>query len=168
MSAFQPFANLLLQKPRICVVTFPNFVALYPSVSVKKMNPHLFPSSRLFFLIVILSQVQTFLCADDKQYTNWTQLFQCANIPNLSYPFLGGNRPDYCGHPSFKLNCQGHPLITIQTRPHRVLGIDNTAQILMAVRAEFWNNSCPADLHNATLDTTHFNYSSNTQDLMLY
>ncbi|KAI8017049.1 LEAF RUST 10 DISEASE-RESISTANCE LOCUS RECEPTOR-LIKE PROTEIN KINASE-like 2.7 [Camellia lanceoleosa] len=107
--------------------------------------------------------------ADDKQYTNCTQLFQCENIPNLSYPFWGGNRPDYSGHPSFKLNCQGNaPLITIQTRPHRVLAIDNTAQILTAVRAEFWNNFCPAELHNATLDTAHFNYSSNTQDLMLY
>ncbi|CAL5370824.1 unnamed protein product [Camellia sinensis] len=144
-------------------------MTLYSSVSVKKMNPHLFPSSGLFFLIVILSQVPTFWCADDKQYTNCTQLFQCANIPNLSYPFWGGNRPDYCSHPSFKLNCQGDaPLITIQTRPHRVLAIDNTAQILTAVRAKFWNNSCPAELHNANLDTAHFNYSSNTQDPMLY
>ncbi|CAL5425908.1 unnamed protein product [Camellia sinensis] len=28
--------------------------------------------------------------------------FQCANMQNIDYPFWGGNRPDYCGHPGFQ------------------------------------------------------------------
>ncbi|CAL5415921.1 unnamed protein product [Camellia sinensis] len=28
--------------------------------------------------------------------------FQCANMLNIDYPFWGGNRPDYCGHPGFQ------------------------------------------------------------------
>ncbi|GMP30984.1 hypothetical protein CsSME_00005389 [Camellia sinensis var. sinensis] len=135
------------------------------------MNPHLFPSSVAFsfFMIVTLSQVPSFLCADDEQYANCSQLFQCANIPNIGYPFWGGNRPEYCGHQSFSLNCQGDaPLITVQTIPYRVLTIDDSRQTLKVIREELWQNSCPIELINATLDTAHCTYLSDYEDLMLY
>ncbi|CAL5369651.1 unnamed protein product [Camellia sinensis] len=109
--------------------------------------------------------------AIDQQYANCNQPFHCGNIPNIGYPFWGGSRPEYCGHPSFSLNCQADvPLkITIQARDYLVLAIDNTAQTLTVVRAEFWNNICPTTHpDNATLDTSHFNYSSNSDDLTLY
>ncbi|CAL5372496.1 unnamed protein product [Camellia sinensis] len=114
-------------------------------------------------------QVPSFLCADDEQYANCSQLFQCANIPNIGYPFWGGNRPEYCGHQSFSLNCQGDaPLITVQTIPYRVLTIDDSRQTLKVIREELWQNSCPTELINATLDTAHCTYLSDYEDLMLY
>ncbi|XP_028124254.1 LEAF RUST 10 DISEASE-RESISTANCE LOCUS RECEPTOR-LIKE PROTEIN KINASE-like 2.7 [Camellia sinensis] len=135
------------------------------------MNPHLFPISCLsFMLLLILSHIRS-STAIDQQYANCNQPFHCGNIPNIGYPFWGGSRPEYCGHPSFSLNCQADvpPKITIQARDYLVLAIDNTAQTLTVVRAEFWNNICPTTYpDNATLDTSHFNYSSNSDDLTLY
>ncbi|CAL5372490.1 unnamed protein product [Camellia sinensis] len=132
------------------------------------LNPHLFPISVTFFLIIILSQIPTFLCVENEQYANCSKVFQCAGIPDLGYPFWGGSRPDYCGHLSFGLNCTGDaPLITIQTRPYRVLTINNSTQILKVVREEFWENICPTEFVNATVDNTPFTYVS-SQDLMLY
>ncbi|THG16105.1 hypothetical protein TEA_018931 [Camellia sinensis var. sinensis] len=93
--------------------------------------------------------------------------FQCANFPNISYPFWGGNRPDYCGHPNFGLDCQGDALrITIQSA-YRVLAIDTTTRTLTVVREEFWNNTCPTQFQNTTLDTAHFTYLSDSQNLTL-
>ncbi|CAL5372504.1 unnamed protein product [Camellia sinensis] len=113
-------------------------------------------------------QIPTFMCVENEQYANCSKLFQCAGIPDLGYPFWGGSRPDYCGHPSFSLNCTGDaPLITIQTRPYRVLTINNSTQILKVVREEFWENICPTEFVNATVDNTPFTYIS-SQDLMLY
>ncbi|CAL5370826.1 unnamed protein product [Camellia sinensis] len=132
------------------------------------MNTHFFPSSCLFLMIVILSQIPTFLCADSNEYANCTQRFQCANFPNIDYPFWGGNRPDYCGHPNFRLDCQDDaPRITIQSA-YRVLAIDTTTRTLTVVREEFWNNTCPTHFQNTTLDTAHFTYLSDSQNLTLY
>ncbi|GMP30979.1 hypothetical protein CsSME_00005387 [Camellia sinensis var. sinensis] len=132
------------------------------------LNPHLFPISVTFFMIIILSQIPTFLCVENEQYANCSKVFQCAGIPDLGYPFWGGSRPDYCGHLSFGLNCTGDaPLITIQTRPYRVLTINNSTQILKVVREEFWENICPTEFVNATVDNTPFTYVS-SQELMLY
>ncbi|CAL5372498.1 unnamed protein product [Camellia sinensis] len=119
-------------------------------------------------MIVILSQIPTFLCTNNNEYTNCTQEFQCANFPNISYPFWGGNRPDYCGHPNFRLDCRGDaPRITIQSA-YRVLAIDTTTRTLTVVREEFWNNTCPTQFQNTTLDTAHFTYLSDSQNLTLY
>ncbi|KAL7190730.1 hypothetical protein ACSBR2_022915 [Camellia fascicularis] len=132
------------------------------------MNTHFFPSSCLFLMIVIISQIPTFLCTDSNEYANCTQRFQCANFPNIDYPFWGGNRPDYCGHPNFRLDCQDDaPRITIQSA-YRVLAIDTTTRTLTVVREEFWNNTCPTHFQNTTLDTAHFTYLSDSQNLTLY
>ncbi|GMP30988.1 hypothetical protein CsSME_00005391 [Camellia sinensis var. sinensis] len=132
------------------------------------MNTYFFPSSCVFLMIVILSQIPTFLCTNNNEYTNCTQEFQCANFPNISYPFWGGNRPDYCGHPNFRLDCRGDaPRITIQSA-YRVLAIDTTTRTLTVVREEFWNNTCPTQFQNTTLDTAHFTYLSDSQNLTLY
>ncbi|KAL7221569.1 hypothetical protein ACSBR1_023512 [Camellia fascicularis] len=140
------------------------------NLKMNPLNPHLFPISVTFFMVIILSQIPIFSCSEDEQYSNCTQMFQCADIPNLRYPFWGGSRPNYCGHPSFFLNCTGDaPLITIKTRPYRVLAIDDTSttQTIKIVREEFWQNTCPTEFHNATLDTP-FTYVSDTVDLTLY
>ncbi|GFY84785.1 hypothetical protein Acr_03g0015590 [Actinidia rufa] len=109
------------------------------------------------------------LGADNEQYTNCSRSYPCTDILDIPYPFWGGDKPEYCGNPSFELNCQGEaPIITIDSRPYRVLSINNATFTLNVAREEFWNNNCPAELHNATLDATHFQYAPNTEDLMLY
>ncbi|KAI8018484.1 hypothetical protein LOK49_LG04G03264 [Camellia lanceoleosa] len=64
------------------------------------------------------------------------------------------------GHRISKLDCQDDaPRITIQSA-YRVLAIDTTTRTLTVVREEFWNNTCPTQFQNTTLDTAHFTYLS--------
>ncbi|THG16622.1 hypothetical protein TEA_025974 [Camellia sinensis var. sinensis] len=69
------------------------------------MHLHPSPPSSLFFmitLIFILIHIPLFVHATDEQFLNCSKTFQCANMQNIDYPFWGGNRPDYCGHPGFQ------------------------------------------------------------------
>ncbi|XP_058227122.1 LEAF RUST 10 DISEASE-RESISTANCE LOCUS RECEPTOR-LIKE PROTEIN KINASE-like 2.1 [Rhododendron vialii] len=130
------------------------------------MHPQLFPISFMFVAIVAL--IPASLAQGNEQYLNCSQLFQCGNIQGIGYPFWGANRSQSCGHPSFFLNCTGEaPVLTIQTRPYRVLSIDNATYALTVVRQEFWNDTCPQYLYNATLDPDHFNYAADTDELVL-
>ncbi|KAH7842940.1 hypothetical protein Vadar_010874 [Vaccinium darrowii] len=132
------------------------------------MHPKLFPISCIFITIASLIHLPASLAQGNEFYLNCSQLFQCGNIQGIGYPFWGANRPQACGHPSFSLNCTGDaPVLTIETRPYRVLAIDNTTYTLKVVREEFWDNSCPQNLYNATLDTSVFYYTSDTENLVL-
>ncbi|KAH7853086.1 hypothetical protein Vadar_033059 [Vaccinium darrowii] len=132
------------------------------------MHPKFFPISCIFIAIVTLFHLPVSLAQGNELYQNCSQLFECGNIQGIGYPFWGANRSQACGHPSFFLSCTGDaPVLTIETRPYRVLAIDNTTYTLKVVREEFWNNSCPQYLNNATLDETHFSYASGMGDLLL-
>ncbi|KAG5535472.1 hypothetical protein RHGRI_023292 [Rhododendron griersonianum] len=133
------------------------------------MHPQLFPISCIFVAIVALIRLPASFAQGNEQYPNCSQLFQCGNIQGIGYPFWGGNRSQSCGHPSFQLDCTGEaPVLTIETRPYRVRSIDNATYVLTVARQEFWNDSCPQYLYNATLDTEHFSYAADTNDLALY
>lgn len=131
----------------------------------------LFPTdSSIFFLIItIASRFHTCLCADNEQYVACGQLFQCANINAIGYPFWGENRPEYCGHPGFHLNnCQADaPLLTINSQSYRVLRIDNINRNVTIARADLWDTTCPEFFYNTTLDPTLFSPVSTNQILNL-
>lgn len=125
--------------------------------------------SCLLTLTAILSRVPTPSVAQNELYEDCGKSFQCANIPNIGYPFWGGNRPGNCGHPSFELSCHGDaPQIAIQSGAYRVLAVDGTNRVLTLVRAELWNNTCPEQLQSAVIDSLNFKYVLNSQDLNLY
>lgn len=108
--------------------------------------------------------------ADDLQrYNICSTPIPCANKQNMSYPFWGGMRPDYCGHPTFKLECSGGAAkITIMSLTYRVLDIHQTARTLRVVRTDYSNDLCPAHLVNSTLDSTHFDLAFGTEAVRLY
>ncbi|KAM7516314.1 hypothetical protein LguiA_005897 [Lonicera macranthoides] len=111
----------------------------------------------------------TCLCADNEQYVACGQLFQCANINDIGYPFWGENRPEYCGHPGFSLyNCQADtPLLTINNQSYRVLRIENITRTVTIARADLWDTTCPDVLYNTTLDLNLFSPVSTNQNLNL-
>lgn len=99
---------------------------------------------------------------------NCNSSLKCLTYPNLSYPFWGSNRPDYCGHPSFELSCKDGALqIIIKSIAYRVLEINTDTQTLKVARIDYWNNICPQYLKNSTLDLNLFYYSSNTKILKI-
>ncbi|KAF8376711.1 hypothetical protein HHK36_031628 [Tetracentron sinense] len=134
------------------------------------MHPQLFPSPLIFILIIffVFLHVPISLCNDDdERYLNCSRPFECGSIRNI-YPFWGRDRPDYCGHPGFELEC--HDDITeiqIMTERYRVLGITPDSQTLKVARDDFWNNTCPSRFANTTLNLTIFNYASTARSLTL-
>ena len=124
----------------------------------------------LTFIATVLIQPLIISCDDDDddedKYLNCYSSLNCFRYSNLGYPFWGPNRPDYCGHPSFKLTCEDEAVkIEIESTTYRVLEIDTNTQALTVARIE--NNTCPRYLKNSTFDSNIFYYSSNTQPLKL-
>ncbi|CAJ2651477.1 unnamed protein product [Trifolium pratense] len=129
------------------------------------------PSIIFSFLItaIILNQIPT-SCADNvQQYKKCSSSFDCANFKNLSYPFWGPNRPQYCGHPSFELQCKDEfSSITIMSQSYRILEVIDSDHRLKVVRTDYWDNICPNNLKNTTIGSTFFDYGSDTQNLTIY
>lgn len=100
--------------------------------------------------------------------------FQCVNLKNISYPFWEGNKPEYCGHPDFKLNCSGSlnaAEITIMSKKYRVLETNQTAHALRVDVEDFYEAYiCPAyPAHNLSFIGTIFSdHPPDNQDLTIF
>lgn len=138
------------------------------------MNPHNLSQRVLFFcsiVTLILIHIPSSLCADDNLYVNCNQTFDCSGHENLTYPFWGSNRPNYCGHPYFELrNCtEDKPVMTIESLNYRVVDLNQSQKSLVIAMIDYWENACPTGLHNISFDTSILNFSSgSSQDLTLY
>jgi hypothetical protein len=134
--------------------------------------PNLFPTITLSLVITTLFLIHfpSSSYADKEQYQNCSASFDCAGEEGLSYPFWGSNRPNYCGHPSFELDCSTDvPLIKITNLNYRILNVNNVSRTLMVAREDYWNTVCPATIVNTTINFTVFDYDySATTNLTLY
>jgi hypothetical protein len=133
----------------------------------------LFLTITLSLVITIFSFIHLPLSsyADNEKYLNCSAPFDCAGIEGLNYPFWGSNRPNYCGHPAFELNCrEDAPLIKITNRNYRILEVNNGSHILKVARQDYWNSAiCPTTgLNNTAINFTFFDYDSATTNLTLY
>ncbi|CAA2956786.1 LEAF RUST 10 DISEASE-RESISTANCE LOCUS RECEPTOR-LIKE PROTEIN KINASE-like [Olea europaea subsp. europaea] len=135
------------------------------------MHPKL---NRRYFLLLIslllIQHVPGSLCQNGGEYETCGAPFQCAGMGEISYPFYGGNRPNYCGYPGFQLsNCQGDvPILTISSIRYRVLEIDNTGKTVRVAREDLWNTTCPRFLYNTTLEENIFLFLPNDQNITLH
>ncbi|KAF2282695.1 hypothetical protein GH714_043712 [Hevea brasiliensis] len=133
------------------------------------MEPHHFPTMPLIFIITIIVLCPLFVSAVDERHQNCTATFDCGNITNIGYPFWGSNRPDYCGHPKFWLNCTDQAaLITIKNLTYQVLEVNSEAHNLKVARTDYIGSICPNLLLNTTLDFSFFSYASDIQNITLY
>ncbi|KAI8528670.1 hypothetical protein RHMOL_Rhmol12G0165400 [Rhododendron molle] len=91
------------------------------------------------------------------------------NIQNVSYPFWGGDRPQFCGHPSFELKCQNneYPTIKIDNQDFRVLRINQSRYTMTLASSDLWESYCTQELHNITLDDNLFTYGQTNRVLYL-
>ncbi|KAM4106063.1 hypothetical protein ACB094_04G039000 [Castanea mollissima] len=136
------------------------------------MHPHLFPTIKLSLIIVTITLIHfpTSLLADNEQYLTCEAPFNCGNLEYLSYPFWASNRPNYCGHPSFQLDCSSNvPQINIATMNYRVLEINYSSWTLKVARADYLDTICPAAFVNTTIGNNLFSYiTSDNTNLTLY
>ena len=92
------------------------------------MNSHNLALSSLitpFFFSTILPPSY---CTAVERFVECSIPFDCGRIKIISYPFLGGDRPDYCGLPEFKLTCHDneYPIISFEELDFRVLNINQS------------------------------------------
>ena len=136
------------------------------------MQPNFSRSFFLFPLILFLLFSHHFprsLCLDDYQYSNCSSPFdfKCGNFAGeIRYPFwVGGQQPEYCGHPFFKLYClEGeHAIIEFKFQKYEVLHIDYGSQFLKIVTMDALQEPdivCPQP---PLMDGNPFNYTSNVK-----
>ncbi|KAK4838680.1 hypothetical protein QYF36_015595 [Acer negundo] len=123
-----------------------------------------------FFIIITLLFVHvppSVLAIDDK-YEKCSAPFRCGNM-DISYPFWGGDREEYCGYPGFKVDCNsGVPEITIADRIYRILEIISPSKKVIVAIQDYWDNNCPSNPGNSPLNFTIFDYSLDTRNITLY
>ncbi|KAI9128102.1 hypothetical protein K1719_001095 [Acacia pycnantha] len=130
------------------------------------MQLHFSVSVSFFIISITLYQIP--ICFCDDYEASCSSLFDCGNIKNISYPFWGSERPEYCGHPEFKLDCHDdYAEITIMSYNYRVLQVNYSDYSLRVVRTDFWNNSCPTYFKNNSIDFTLFEYRGDSHNLTL-
>jgi len=114
--------------------------------------------SFIFLLFLISTNVPTYLCVDDAQYSNCSNDFTCGDTKlDLRYPFFGENRDSYCGEE--RLTCErGVPKITINDAKYRILDWHNTTQTLRIARDDYWDGICASEYKNSTFHDSHFQY----------
>ncbi|XP_065848341.1 LEAF RUST 10 DISEASE-RESISTANCEUS RECEPTOR-LIKE PROTEIN KINASE-like 1.3 isoform X1 [Euphorbia lathyris] len=129
------------------------------------------PTMPLFFMITILFLGHpTFVYAQSSEpYKNCSAEFNCGNITEIRYPFWGSNRPEYCGHPKFELNCSDERAnIKIEEVNYRVVDINSDSKNLKVVREDHIGDICPEPHANTSLDWQVLSYGSDVQNISLY
>nr|POE46052.1 leaf rust 10 disease-resistance locus receptor-like protein kinase-like 1.3 [Quercus suber] len=95
-------------------------------------------------------------------------MFNCGKLNNIGFPFWGDNRPNSCGYPGLKLNCQGSvATIKIMNVTYQVLGVNPDAQILNITREDFSAGICSPEFVNSTLDPTLLDFGVGLQNLTI-
>ncbi|XP_050237460.1 LEAF RUST 10 DISEASE-RESISTANCE LOCUS RECEPTOR-LIKE PROTEIN KINASE-like 1.2 isoform X2 [Mercurialis annua] len=93
----------------------------------------------------------------------------CGQGPLISYPFrLPHVQESFCGYPNFDITCNDdhHPVLKISYEDYIIKDIFYPNQSFLVATASVYDeqNTCPAPLHNVTLDRTPFNISSGNID----
>ncbi|XP_022759277.1 LEAF RUST 10 DISEASE-RESISTANCE LOCUS RECEPTOR-LIKE PROTEIN KINASE-like 2.7 isoform X2 [Durio zibethinus] len=134
------------------------------------MHPPLLPSKFWFFMIISLILILTAqpVFANDGNISSCSARFSCGDIQNIGYPFWGLDRPESCGYPGFRLNCnQNTPEITINSATYQVRYISNF-QVLEVARADYSGSICPTSLVNSTFTNSPFEINIDALDITLY
>ncbi|CAI9110653.1 OLC1v1010716C1 [Oldenlandia corymbosa var. corymbosa] len=122
---------------------------------------HSFTVNSFEILLLFLVFFTPSCCNGDATYSGCDRTYSCGAISNVTFPFTGGDRPDHCGLPEFKLTCQPNTNITELTHnsiTYRVLHLDQTSKRLTLSRSDLYNNTCPSQFVNTTLNPTFFVY----------
>ncbi|XP_027179495.1 LEAF RUST 10 DISEASE-RESISTANCE LOCUS RECEPTOR-LIKE PROTEIN KINASE-like 2.4 [Coffea eugenioides] len=102
-------------------------------------------------------------------FINCDKTFNCGSITNVTFPFTGGDRPDHCGLPEFRLTCQqpnNVAELTHNSVTYRVLQLDQTLKRLTLSRSDLYNNTCLSHFTNSTLNSTFFSIGDLDDDAL--
>ncbi|KAM3285961.1 hypothetical protein P3S67_024760 [Capsicum chacoense] len=105
---------------------------------------------------------------DGERFWRCGEPFRCGDI-YINYPFWGGSKPEYCGHPSFEIKCESNiPKIDIESTTYKVIAINTPTRIATLARDDLLSDLCLDRPENASLDLNTFNYVSSDLNITLY
>lgn len=94
--------------------------------------------------------------------------FKCgSNLLNISYPFWGGDRPEYCsgGH-GLKIECVNHSeyhFFVLEGKKFRVLNISEPHHTMIIAKEDIWFDICRGVVLEKTLESSPFKITSNSE-----
>ncbi|PIN03330.1 hypothetical protein CDL12_24147 [Handroanthus impetiginosus] len=117
---------------------------------------------------VLLSAAYSQPLTTTTTYPNCNRTFSCGTITNVSYPFIGGDRPSHCGLPDFALTCRNNTTTELSdgSLTYRVLQLDQTQKTLILSRSDLYNDTCPSEFHNTTLNSTLFSFDGRRNEVL--
>uniref|UniRef100_A0A2N9I0E4 non-specific serine/threonine protein kinase n=1 Tax=Fagus sylvatica TaxID=28930 RepID=A0A2N9I0E4_FAGSY len=91
-----------------------------------------------FFFFTILPPSY---CIDDELFVQCGRTYDCGDIKNISFPFWGDDRSQYCGLPGFQLECHDgkYPIIRFEELEFRVLHINTFLHTMSIARLDLLN-----------------------------
>ncbi|XP_028105012.1 LEAF RUST 10 DISEASE-RESISTANCE LOCUS RECEPTOR-LIKE PROTEIN KINASE-like 1.4 [Camellia sinensis] len=108
--------------------------------------------------------------ADNENYTTCHDIkYNCGQLKRIGYPFWGEDRPPFCGVQGFELTCYGNgsTTVVIQNQTFHVLHINQSAHNMTIARADLWDNLCPGEFSDTTLNWNLFDYGPYIVNLTL-
>ncbi|KAK9697306.1 hypothetical protein RND81_08G028800 [Saponaria officinalis] len=127
---------------------------------------------------ILLQTLNCLICIStsayvDERYASCAPMSPaCGPSHTLSYPFWDSSRPDYCGHPGFKLECQSDNLtIQIKNQSYNVLDVNYKSNIFRITKQQFSQTPCPesiTQLTNSSIDFSLFNFTPSSENVTLF
>ncbi|XP_004300968.1 PREDICTED: probable receptor-like protein kinase At1g67000 [Fragaria vesca subsp. vesca] len=137
-----------------------------------------FFQSSLIPLLLITSflsiNFRSSVCADTAEYANCSLPVTCGSVKsNISYPFWGSDRPEYCGKSGFEVTCNANvPMITMKKINFRILDMSSSTitptPTVTVAREDYWNTLCPPSYIDTDLNFSLFEYASGPQNVSFY
>ncbi|XP_050152334.1 LEAF RUST 10 DISEASE-RESISTANCE LOCUS RECEPTOR-LIKE PROTEIN KINASE-like 2.4 isoform X2 [Malus sylvestris] len=136
---------------------------------LKSMHSLLLRSLFPFLLFTSFISINFELCLC-QPYSICKEAISCGGIGDISYPFWGVNRPNFCGQPGFELRCLDDvPVINMSNISYRILEMNSSSpRTIKVARQDYWKTLCPSSFANTSINFSLFNYSSGLTNVTFY
>nr|POE69656.1 leaf rust 10 disease-resistance locus receptor-like protein kinase-like 1.4 [Quercus suber] len=134
------------------------------------MKAHHLALSSLITLSFFLAILPPSYCTDDARFVDCSHPYECGRIINVSYPFWGVNRPEYCGRQGFKLECYDdeYPIIKFEELEFLILNINESQNNMTIARLDLWHGFCPQTYLDTVLNYNIFDYAPTVLNITLF
>ncbi|GKV39475.1 hypothetical protein SLEP1_g47233 [Rubroshorea leprosula] len=135
----------------------------------------LFPPLSFITLFILLICTPIACCNDDDDdqlYLTCNSTYNCGILKDISYPFWGNGRSQFCGHQGFELLCEEGQYSTMHIggQKFQVLNISHSASTIMTIAPiGIWGqDACPEKFINVSLSQSLFTFAPSARNLYFF
>ncbi|XP_059455083.1 LEAF RUST 10 DISEASE-RESISTANCE LOCUS RECEPTOR-LIKE PROTEIN KINASE-like 2.1 [Corylus avellana] len=125
----------------------------------------------ILFLSFFLTILPPSYCdVEDDPFEVCNRTHACGGV-NITFPFWGGTRPDYCGHPGHELTCletDQYPVMGFEGLDFRVLNINTSSPTFTIARSDLLVDPCAPKYQDTILNYDLFDYASTDQNITIF